>query len=158
MVAAGRRVFGAAVPGVSKSETSAVDGRISEIFFDEYAAAHFRRWDRNRFFANILALEGHDVVGIDLTEHMIAEAKRKAELYDVPSVFYVMDAERPDFPDDSFDVVISRNLTWALPHLGQAYKAWRRVLKDGGLLLNFDADYCHETTDMPLPASHAHQK
>lgn len=110
------------------------------------------------FFANILALEGHDVVGIDLTEHMIAEAKRKAELYDVPSVFYVMDAERPDFPDDSFDVVISRNLTWALPHLGQAYKAWRRVLKDGGLLLNFDADYCHETTDMPLPASHAHQR
>lgn len=110
------------------------------------------------FFANILALEGHDVVGIDLTEHMIVEAKRKAELYHVPSAFYVMDAERPEFPDASFDVVISRNLTWALPNLGKAYKAWRRVLKDGGLLLNFDADYCHEKADMPLPAAHAHQQ
>lgn len=109
------------------------------------------------FFANMLALEGHDAVGIDLTEHMIEEAKRKAAVYHVPSVFYVMDAEAPEFPEASFDVIISRNLTWALPNLDKAYAAWRRLLKAGGLLLNFDADYCHEKTDTALPPVHAHQ-
>lgn len=110
------------------------------------------------FFANVLALEGHDVVGIDLTAHMIEEAKRKAALYQVPSTFYVMDAEAPDFPAASFDVLISRNLTWALPHLDKAYAAWHGLLKKGGLLLNFDGDYCHEKSDAALPENHAHKK
>ena len=53
----------------------------------------------------------------------------------------VMDAEKLDFSDESFDVVISRNLTWTLPHPIDAYAQWHRVLKKGGLLLNFDAEY-----------------
>ena len=109
------------------------------------------------FFANMLALEGHQTVGIDLTASMIEEARRKADLYHVPAVFYVMDAETPDFPEASFDVIISRNLTWALPNLKKAYTAWRRLLKKGGLLLNFDADYCHEKNDAVLPPTHAHK-
>ncbi len=110
------------------------------------------------FFANLLALAGHDAVGVDLTEAMIDEARRKAALYHVPSRFFVMDAESPDFPEQSFDVLISRNLTWALPHLDKAYCAWRRLLKDGGLLLNFDGDYCRGAEDVPLPENHAHRQ
>ncbi len=34
----------------------------------------------------------------------------------------VMDAENPEFADESFDVVISRNLTWTLPHADRAYE------------------------------------
>ena len=34
--------------------------------------------------------------------------------------FIVMDAENVDFPDGTFDVVISRNLTWTLPHVRRA--------------------------------------
>lgn len=30
----------------------------------------------------------------------------------------VMDAEAPDFPDEEFDVIVSRNLTWTLPDAG----------------------------------------
>ena len=52
-----------------------------------------------------------------------------------------MDAENPDFPDETFDLVISRNLTWTLPDPVHAYREWHRVLKRGGILLNFDAEY-----------------
>ena len=52
-----------------------------------------------------------------------------------------MNAEALDFEDASFDVVVSRNLTWNLPHPDKAYAEWTRVLKPGGLLLNFDANW-----------------
>ena len=52
-----------------------------------------------------------------------------------------MNAEQMTFADESFDVVVSRNLTWNLPHPEEAYNEWVRVLKPGGLLLNFDANW-----------------
>ena len=55
--------------------------------------------------------------------------------------FRQMDAQALDFADDTFDVVLSRNLTWTLPEPEKAYAQWHRVLKPGGTLLNFDADY-----------------
>jgi SAM-dependent methyltransferase len=67
-----------------------------------------------------------------------------------------MDAERPDLPPESFDALVTRNLTWALPHLPDVYRAWRRLLKKGGVLINFDADYCREDESKPLPKHHAH--
>lgn len=55
-------------------------------------------------------------------------------------------------------MVISRNLTWTLPHVQHAYQEWIRVLKKGGILLNFDANY--GITDFSnvadLPENHAH--
>ena len=52
-----------------------------------------------------------------------------------------MDAQALTFADTSFDVVVSRNLTWNLQEPAVAYKEWCRVLKKGGLLLNFDANW-----------------
>ena len=53
----------------------------------------------------------------------------------------LMDAENPEFPPERFDAVVTRNLTWTLPDAMEAYRQWHRVLKEGGLLLNFDSDY-----------------
>ena len=110
------------------------------------------------FFSVLLAREGHQVTGIDLTPDMIKNARQLAEEEKVSCEFQVMDAENPDFPDETFDVVISRNLTWTLPHVKHAYKEWVRVLKKGGVLLNFDANY--GITDFSnvsdLPETHAH--
>ena len=55
--------------------------------------------------------------------------------------FYKMDAQNLEFEDDVFDVVISRNLTWNLKDPKRAYEEWCRVLKPGGKLLNFDANW-----------------
>ena len=111
------------------------------------------------FFAILLGKAGHYVEGIDLTASMIEEAKLLAAKSGVNSVFKVMDAENLLYPDESFDIVLSRNLTWTLPHPRKAYDEWHRVLKKGGMLLNFDADYGkeHLVQDLnSLPQNHAH--
>ena len=111
------------------------------------------------FFAILLGKAGHYVEGIDLTASMIEEAKLLAAKSGVNSVFKVMDAENLLYPDESFDIVLSRNLTWTLPHPRKAYGEWHRVLKKGGILLNFDADYGkeHLVQDLnSLPQNHAH--
>ncbi|MGN0292819.1 MAG: class I SAM-dependent methyltransferase [Lachnospiraceae bacterium] len=111
------------------------------------------------FFAILLGRLGHHVTGIDLTPSMIEEAKRLAAEKQTEADFFVMDAEKPEFADESFDVVISRNLTWTLPHPAHAYEQWIRILKRGGILLNFDADYGNEKTAdfSELPINHTHR-
>ena len=93
------------------------------------------------FFAVLLAQAGHRVEGVDLTPAMLEEAAAMAAGLGLDIAFRHMDAQQLDFPDGTFDVVLSRNLTWTLPEPEKAYAQWHRVLKPGGLLLNFDADY-----------------
>lgn len=112
------------------------------------------------FFTILLAKQGHQVTGTDLTPDMISNSRILAKEEQVTCDFQVMDAEHLSFSDESFDVIISRNLTWTLPEASQAYKEWIRVLKPGGLLLNFDANYgavdFAETSD--LPENHTHKQ
>lgn len=110
-------------------------------------------------FSLMLSELGHLTTGIDLTEHMILHAQELAKKQHSSARFLCMDAEHPDFPDNTFDVVLTRNLTWTLPHPDLAYKEWFRVLKKGGILLNFDADYGHDSCSKDaslLPPTHAH--
>lgn len=109
------------------------------------------------FLALLLASQGHRVSGIDMTPEMIVHAQSTAALLNLKADFQVMDAEAPGFAPETFDVLVSRNLTWGLPHLERAYKAWHSLLKPGGILVNFDGDYCREQPPKKLPAHHAHQ-
>ena len=93
------------------------------------------------FFAILLRELGYDVTAIDLTPAMLTEAKKNAGELVGKIRWMEMNAEALDFADASFDVVVSRNLTWNLPHPDKAYAEWARVLKPGGLLLNFDANW-----------------
>ncbi len=110
------------------------------------------------YFSFLLGAQGYHMTGIDLTESMITEAKRLSIINErIDAEFYVMDAENPDFPDGSFDAIVTRNLTWALPHLMESYHKWFHLLKQGGVLINFDADYNHEKKQEDLPENHAHR-
>lgn len=93
------------------------------------------------FFAILLARLGHRVTGIDLTSAMIAESRALAGSMGLDIDFRQMNAQELTFEEERFDVVISRNLTWTLPEPQKAYSQWYRVLKKGGVLLNYDADY-----------------
>lgn len=93
------------------------------------------------YFAILLAREGHEVTGIDLTPSMLEAARCDAELFGVSARFVLMDVQETNFESDSFDAVVSRNVTWTLPDPEKAYAEWYRVLKPGGILLNFDANY-----------------
>ena len=112
------------------------------------------------FFACLLAAEGHETTGIDLTPEMIEHARHLASALGLNARFLLMDAEAPDFPAESFDAVVTRNLTWTLPHVEKAYREWYRILKPGGVLINFDADYnaaLEHAEECELPENHAHK-
>ena len=97
------------------------------------------------FFPMILAEAGYHVTAVDYTPGMLEKAAENAEKFIGEKSrnieFKRMDAQALSFESESFDVVISRNLTWNLPHPDMAYKEWLRVLKKGGKLLNFDANW-----------------
>ena len=112
------------------------------------------------FFACILAEQGHKATGIDLTPDMIDHAEHMAAVLGLDASFQIMDAEEPEFEPESFDVLVTRNLTWTLPHIAKAYREWYKLLRPGGVLINFDADYCAALDDEEeheLPENHAHK-
>ena len=93
------------------------------------------------FYAMILAARGFSVIAVDYSEGMLAEARQNAgELAEIID-FRRMDAQNLDFEGNSFDVIVSRNLTWNLENPVQAYRDWKRVLRSGGRIINFDANW-----------------
>lgn len=99
------------------------------------------------FFSVILTELGYRITAVDLSEAMLAEARQNAGDLAEKIDFRHMNVESLDFPESSFDVVISRNLTWNLPHPDAAYAEWCRVLRAGGLLINFDSNWYHYLFD-----------
>lgn len=93
------------------------------------------------FYAIILASRGYDVTAVDLSEGMIEQAKHNAGSLAGKIRFFKMDAQELSFPDNEFDVIVTRNLTWNLPDPVKAYSEWRRVLRDGGVMLNIDSNW-----------------
>lgn len=97
------------------------------------------------FFPLILAEAGYGVTAVDYTLEMLEKARENVRQRDKKLEsriqFFRMDAQNLEFADDSFDVVISRNLTWNLEEPERAYREWYRVLKPSGVLLNFDANW-----------------
>lgn len=93
------------------------------------------------FFAIILAEMGFAVTAVDYTDSMLDKARANAGKWRDQICFRKMNAEELTFAPESFDVIVSRNLTWNLHDPKKAYQSWERVLKSGGLLLNFDANW-----------------
>lgn len=93
------------------------------------------------FFAILLAEAGYRVTAIDLTPSMLDEARLNAGELNRCIDFREMNAQALTFGDERFDVILSRNVTWNLPEPELAYAEWARVLKPGGLLMNFDANW-----------------
>jgi ubiquinone/menaquinone biosynthesis C-methylase UbiE len=93
------------------------------------------------FFAMALALEGHDVTAIDVTEQMLAHAKENANAYGADVKFVLHRGEALPFADGSFDLIVSRNVTWNLEFPDEALREWKRVLSPGGRMVYFDANW-----------------
>lgn len=93
------------------------------------------------FFSIILSRVGHRVVGLDGAEGMLRHAAGIAREYGVSPLFVQGDCHALPFADESFDLVISRNVTHALRDHKKVYAEWHRVLRPGGRLLIFDANW-----------------
>jgi phosphatidylethanolamine/phosphatidyl-N-methylethanolamine N-methyltransferase len=77
------------------------------------------------------------IVGIDISEAMLEKARdRVVELgLDHVEVLEVMDAERLNFPNDSFDVVVAQYVVTAVPNPEAALNEFLRVLRPGGEII-----------------------
>ena len=96
------------------------------------------------FMAIIAALEGFNVSAVDFSESMLAEASLNIKNEGLPDnavKLFKADAHDTGFSLESFDVIFTRNLTWNLQDPVKAYKEWYRILKKGGILLNYDANW-----------------
>lgn len=104
------------------------------------------------FFARLFANHGHRVDAIDCSLGMIERAKRNTHGFADRVTFQLMDATELSFADDTFDVIVTRNLTWNLIDPEKAYAEWHRVLKSDGVLLNFDANWYRYLVDEEINA------
>ncbi|MEE0252359.1 MAG: class I SAM-dependent methyltransferase [Acutalibacteraceae bacterium] len=93
------------------------------------------------FFPIILSKHGYTVTGIDCTPAMLEEAKKNLQMYNVSAELFHASGEQLPFTNESFDCVISRNVTWTLLDTKQSYQEWLRVLRPGGKILIFDANW-----------------
>jgi Methylase involved in ubiquinone/menaquinone biosynthesis len=93
------------------------------------------------FFAIVMASCGYEVTAVDYTDAMLQKAKKNAGVYRNSIKFKRMDAHSLEFEDNTFDLIVTRNLTWNLQKPDEAYREWHRVLAEGGRLLNFDANW-----------------
>ena len=93
------------------------------------------------FFACILSEEGHRVTGIDASEGMLACAEKNAAALGVHPTFLNMDLNEMTFPDESFDAIVLRNVSWTLQYPEQVYTEFKRLLRPGGTLLIYDANW-----------------
>jgi ubiquinone/menaquinone biosynthesis C-methylase UbiE len=75
------------------------------------------------------------VVGVDLAEPMVAEARRRLRESGVANAaVLVMDAEALGFRSGSFDAVLCASALYLLPQPVAALRGFRRVLRPGGRL------------------------
>ncbi len=92
------------------------------------------------------------VVGVDLSEVVLEDARRDAAAAQVTNVeFQVADAYELPFEDDSFDVVHAHQVLQHLSDPIRALREMRRVAKPGGVVAVRDADYAGMTWYPPIP-------
>jgi ubiquinone/menaquinone biosynthesis C-methylase UbiE len=87
----------------------------------------------------LLAAElGHDVTGLDMSEGMLDQARRKARELRLDVRWDVGDAEAPPYSPGTFDVLVSRHVAWTLLHPAETLETWSTLVRPGGLVAILD--------------------
>ena len=74
------------------------------------------------------------ICGVDISEPMLMKARERVAKQDLKNVegLWVMDAEKLNFPDESFDVVAAHHVVTTVPNPEATLDEFARVLKPGG--------------------------
>jgi SAM-dependent methyltransferase len=81
--------------------------------------------------ASRLGGAAREIVGIDISDVAVKEAADRAAAAGLPASYHVMDAERLEFPEGSFDLICSAAILHHLD-LNKAYSEIARTLKPTG--------------------------
>ena len=76
-----------------------------------------------------------DLVGIDISAEMLANAREELDRLGLDGSLHRMDAGALEFPDDSFDTVVSAFSTCTFPDPVGAIREMRRVCRPDGRIL-----------------------
>jgi 2-polyprenyl-3-methyl-5-hydroxy-6-metoxy-1,4-benzoquinol methylase len=83
----------------------------------------------------LLARDGYQVTGIDLSARMVGSANEKAVEAGARVTFRQGDVSIPDLLESSFDAVVARHVVWALPDPADALRRWHALLRARGVLV-----------------------
>jgi SAM-dependent methyltransferase len=98
------------------------------------------------FFAVLLSQMGHQVTAIDSSPEMVARANQNAHKYNCS--IEVIETDIMEYKtEETYDIIISRNVTWFLYNPVAAYQNWHGMLNDGGQVIIFDANWNLFLTD-----------
>ena len=77
------------------------------------------------------------IFGSDISEAMLKKAKQRVDEFRLKNIegLAVMDAEKLEFSDNSFDVVMAQYVVTAVPNPEAALDEFARVLRPGGELI-----------------------
>lgn len=90
-------------------------------------------------FSLLMAEQGASVTAFDKSEKMLEMAKKNLNAFEGKVTFVKGDCEEVSFENESFDYILSRNLTWMLSYPSTTYKLWKSYLKKEGKLIIVDA-------------------
>lgn len=91
------------------------------------------------------------VVGIDLSEFLVNESKRRADGLGLPVEFRRGDARRLDFPDASFDCIRNDRVLMFVPEVETAISELVRVVRPGGRVVSSELDFEMQYLDGHFP-------
>ena len=94
------------------------------------------------FFTVLLSRLGHKVKAIDGAVGMIANARANVAADGQKAIVEEEDAVTlPEEENETYDVIISRDVVWTLYDPEAAFKRWHEVLKPGGRIIYYDGNY-----------------
>lgn len=82
-----------------------------------------------------LAYKGANVTGIDLSNNFIQLCKETATKLKLSIDFKEMNAQLPDFPEESFDIIVGSRIIHHLPDIKLFLEECKRLLKKGGYVV-----------------------
>ncbi|MHB9292547.1 putative 2-methoxy-6-polyprenyl-1,4-benzoquinol methylase [Hollandina sp. SP2] len=99
------------------------------------------------FVALLAAAQGLAVTGLDWSETMLSQARKKAAARRLKVQWVQGLTETTPFQDNTFSLLCARHVLWTLAEPVRAFREWRRVLQPGGKVY---ADYAPRTADQDI--------
>ncbi len=81
-----------------------------------------------------LARRGAKVIGIDLSKNFINFCKNQMKRLNLKVDFRVMNAQIPDFEDNTFDIIVGSRILHHLPDIELFFRECKRLLKKKGFI------------------------